>query len=402
MAAVSVQFVAMPWDRLEHPPIQLGILQRILEQEGIASEVRSLKLDFLEHCIAATGHGPADQRLGLADYDLIVEWSRDVGLGDWIFTEPCPERDAGYLALLRDHAVPEPDVAVAQRFRALAPSFLDRRADVIAAAAPAVVGFTTGANQTVASLELAKRLKARVPAIRIVFGGANCQGPMGAALQRAFPWVDVVVRGEAERILPGLVKDLLAGSPIRSQPGLCYTVGERSVAFEEAATSIPPDEIPLPRYDEYFEQLDRTSFAPALRPRVTVLYESARGCWWGAKSHCSFCGISTLTMPFRSKSPDRVVEELLELRQRYGGRKFLVVDYILDWRYFRELLPRLRDTGHDLRLFCETKANLRKDQVRLLRDAGFVSIQAGVESLSDPILKSIRKGVTAFQNIRLM
>ncbi|HKC82364.1 MAG TPA: hypothetical protein VKD46_00040, partial [bacterium] len=154
MTAVSVQFVAMPWDRLEHPPIQLGILQRVLEQEGIASEVRSLKLDFLEHCVAATGHGPADRRLGLADYDLVVEWSRDVALGDWIFTEPCPERDAGYLALLREHAVPEPDIAVAQRFRALAPSFLDRCADVVAAAAPAVVGFTTGANQTVASLEL--------------------------------------------------------------------------------------------------------------------------------------------------------------------------------------------------------------------------------------------------------
>src|SRR3989442_7282635 len=45
---------------------------------------RSLKLDFLEHCIAATGNRPADQRLGLADYDVVVEWSRDVGLGDWI------------------------------------------------------------------------------------------------------------------------------------------------------------------------------------------------------------------------------------------------------------------------------------------------------------------------------
>ena len=402
MAVAGVQLVSMPWDQLEYPPIQLGILQRVLEQAGIGSEVHSLKLDFLEHCIAATRRCPGDERLGVGEYDLVVEWSRDVALGDWIFTEPSRDRDNGYLALLCDHAMPEHDIGVAQRFRALVPSFLDGCADAIAAAAPAVVGFTTGANQTVASLALAMRLKARGAATKIVFGGANCQGPMGAALHRAFPCVDVVVRGEAERVFPGLVKDLLAENPIRPQPGLCYSDGGRHVAIDEGAGSVPPDAIPLPRYDEYFERLDRASFGPTLRPRVTLLYESARGCWWGAKSHCTFCGISALAMPFRSKSPERVVHELLELGRRHGSRKFLIVDYILDWRYFREVLPRLRDAGHDLRLFCETKANLRKDQVRLLREAGFVSIQAGIESLSDPILKSIRKGVTAFQNIRLI
>jgi ribosomal peptide maturation radical SAM protein 1 len=402
MAAARVQFVSMPWDRLEHPPIQLGILQRVLEREGIASHVRCVKLDFLEHCITETAGAAADHRLGLDEYDLVVEWSRDVGLGDWIFTEPCVERDQGYRALLRDHAVPERDISVAERFRALVPSFLDLSADVIADTAPAIVGFTTGAHQTVASLELAKRLKARLPAVKIVFGGANCQGPMGAALQRTFPWIDVVVRGEGEGVLAGLVGDLLAGSGIRPQPGLCYTVKGHPIAIDEAASSLPPDEIPLPRYDEYFEELDHMSFGETLRPRVTFLYESARGCWWGAKSHCTFCGINALNMPFRSKSPDRVVDELLELTDRYGSRKFLIVDYILDWRYFAEVLPRLRDAGQELRLFCETKANLRKEEVRVLREAGFVSVQAGVESLSDPILKLIRKGVTAFQNIRLL
>jgi len=41
---------------------------------------------------------------------------------------------------------------------------------------------------------------------------------MGAALHRAFPWVDVVVRGEAERLLPDLVRDLIAGNRIRPAP----------------------------------------------------------------------------------------------------------------------------------------------------------------------------------------
>jgi len=208
-----VWLISMPWDQLEHPPIQLAILHAVLERDGIGAEVHCLGLDFLDHCMALTAGGPPGERLGVADYDLVVELSRDVGLGDWIFTEPAADSDAGYEGWLREHPVAERDIDVARRFRALVPSFLDRCTDALATAAPAVVGFTTGAQQTVASLALARKLKARLPGVRVVLGGANCQGEMGAALHRAFPWVDAVVRGEGERVLPGLVKDFLAGGP---------------------------------------------------------------------------------------------------------------------------------------------------------------------------------------------
>jgi len=397
-----VLLVSMPWDQLEHPPIQLGILQMALERDGIGADVCCLGLDFLDHCMAATADRPAGERLGVADYDLVVERSRDIGLGDWIFAEPSAEADAGYERWVRAHPFVRDGLEVAHRFRQLVPSFLDRCAETLAARAPAVIGFTTGAQQTLASLALARRLKARLPELRVVFGGANCQGEMGAALHRAFPWVDAVVRGEGERVLPGLVKDFLAGGPCRPQPGLCYRDGERSVAVPEGGDPVPLDDVPVPRYDEYFARLHASPAAAELRPRVTLLYESARGCWWGARSHCTFCGISERALAFRSKQPERVVQELLELTARYDTKNVLVVDYILDRRYFREVLPRLRDAGAGLQMFCETKANITKAEVRLLREAGFVSIQAGVESLSDPILKSMRKGVTALHNVRLL
>ena len=226
---------------------------------------------------------------------------------------------------------------------------------------------------------------------------------MGAALHRAFPVIDVVVRGEGEKVLPELAYDLLASRPIRPRPGLCYRDHDgHQIVVEEAAGDVSLDEVPIPRYKEYFERLHRTGFADELLPDLTLFYESARGCWWGEKSHCSFCGISDLVMPFRAKSPDLVVSELVELAQRYGSLQFLFVDYILSRAYFKEVLPRLRDMGYDFRIFCETKANLREDEVRLLHDAGFTLIQAGVESLSTPILKLMRKGVTALQNLRLL
>ena len=107
-------------------------------------------------------------------------------------------------------------------------------------------------------------------------------------------------------------------------------------------------------------------------------------------------------MAFRSKSDDRVVEELTALARHHERVDFTLVDTILDMRYFRDVLPRLRESGHDLSLYYETKSNLRREQVRLLREAGVDFLQPGIESLSTPILKLMRKGVTALQNVRLL
>jgi ribosomal peptide maturation radical SAM protein 1 len=287
--------------------------------------------------------------------------------------------------------------------RALVPAFLDRAADDILAADPRVVGFSSTFSQNVPSLALARLLKQRNPSLIVVFGGGNCEGPMGAALHRAFPWVDVVVRGEAERVLPGLVRDLLGGGRIRPSPGLCYRDGDRPVAIPQSgAAGVPMDEIPTPTFDEYFERLAKTTFASEVMRDVRLPYEASRGCWWGAKSHCTFCGLNGATMAFRSKRDDRVVEELTALARRHERLDFTLVDTILDMRYFRDVLPRLREAGCDLSLYCETKSNLRREQVRLLREAGVNFLQPGIESLSTPILTLMRKGVTAFQNVRLL
>jgi ribosomal peptide maturation radical SAM protein 1 len=250
---------------------------------------------------------------------------------------------------------------------------------------------------------LARLLKARAPGVRVLFGGANCEGPMGTALHRAFSWLDAVVRGEAERVLPGLVRDLLAGGPVTPVPGLCWRdEAGRSVSADGAGEPVAMDDVPLPVYDEYFERLETTRLAPAVRPRVTLLYEGARGCWWGARSTCTFCGLNGDSMAFRSKAPARVLDEIGALAARHRRTSFQIVDNIVDPRYLREVFPRLAEAGHDLSIFLETKANLRKDQVRLLHAAGVRFVNPGIESLSTPILRLMRKGVTAYQNLRLL
>lgn len=404
MRKKSVMLVAMPWALLNRPSIQLGVLQSVLEEAGVATQVRSLYLDFMEHLASRTARLAEAERLTPDDYGKIAA---QYFIGDWVFAVPPFKKpsasDEEYFAYLRREGVAEELIAAAKRARRLVPEFLDACAGELLAARPSVVGFTTTFGQNVPSLVLSKLLKQRDPSLKIVFGGANCDGPMGAALHRAFPWVDVVVRGEGERVVAQLMLDLLGGGKVRRQPGLCLREARRRVVVEQTpAAAASLGETPFPVYDEYFARIEKVSFGPEVLRDVSIPFEASRGCWWGAKQHCTFCGLNGSAMAFRSKTAERAADELLYLARRYRQLSFQAVDNIMDMRYFDEFLPRLRDSGSDLRLFYEIKSNLKRWQVRVLREAGVSEVQPGLESLSTPVLRLMRKGVTALQNIRLL
>jgi ribosomal peptide maturation radical SAM protein 1 len=160
------------------------------------------------------------------------------------------------------------------------------------------------------------------------------------------------------------------------------------------------DTVPMPDYDDYFEQLRESSIKLSTDP--ILLFETSRGCWWGEKQHCTFCGLNGTTMTYRSKSAQRALDELIYLTDKYPGCDVNVVDNILDMKYFKSFLKVLAERKHGFRLFYEVKSNVRKDQLKLLDEAGVKTIQPGIESLSDNVLRLMKKGVTALQNIQLL
>jgi ribosomal peptide maturation radical SAM protein 1 len=204
-------------------------------------------------------------------------------------------------------------------------------------------------------------------------------------------------------VTPRLLRDLLARKSVQPQPGLCYRLdGELRIVEQSPQALVSMDEVPVPDYGEYFERVERGPFGHRLARQVSIPFETARGCWWGEKAHCTFCGLNGSAMAFRSKPGRRAAEEVALLAKRHHRLSFQAVDNIIDLDYFKDFLPRLRDSGCDFQLFYETKANLKKDQLRLMQEAGVTSIQPGFESLSTPILRRIKKGVTALQNIRTL
>lgn len=162
------------------------------------------------------------------------------------------------------------------------------------------------------------------------------------------------------------------------------------------------DELPYPAFDDFFAQRSAVDIQDTIPPAIMV--ETSRGCWWGEHSHCTFCGLNGLTMAFRSKSPQRAIEEITSLWDRYSDQAedLLAVDNILDYRYMNTMLPQLAEHKKRIRLFYETKANLKKEQIARFAQANIQDVQPGIESLSSRVLKIMRKGVSALQNVQML
>lgn len=292
---------------------------------------------------------------------------------------------------------------LARETRRRAPEFISLLADELAALEPDVVGFTSTFQQNAASLAAARALKRIRPQTSTVMGGANCDGPQGAALHRAFPFLDFVVRGEAELAFPELLSALEDGdrAALAGIAGLCFRNADGTTAANPmSGKPLPPSAIARPNHDAYFERLETAAAASWIEPKLVV--EGSRGCWWGEKHHCTFCGLNGSSMEFRSKPPGEFAAEVLDLAERHRILDFLVVDNILDMGYFGTVLPQLAATGFDLRLHFEIKANLRRDQFDTLLASGVTQVQPGIENLSTRVLRIMDKGVTGCQNVRAL
>lgn len=400
---MKVVLVSMPWGSIDVPSLALGILRTAASRGGHEVEVRYANLDFVDWAARVTN-------LTLADYQYFSESSYFLGAGDWVFSGLLDEADRSfdsYARLLASNGTADAEIARTGSMHRVVPEFIRGLATELAATSPDVVGFTTTFQQNTASLAVARLLKQLRPQTQIVFGGANCDGPQGAALHRNFPYVDYVVRGEGEVAFPHLLDalDPLTTAPDRTElariAGLCWRDRDgRGQANEMSSTPLPPTHIVAPDYTGYLERLDASVAADWVAPKLVV--EGSRGCWWGEKHHCTFCGLNGSFMQFRSKSPARFLDELLDLARRHQLLDFIVVDNILDMAYFDTVLRWLAESEYDLRLHFEVKANLRRHHFQQLSDGGAVQVQPGVESLSTNVLRLMDKGVTGCQNVRAL
>jgi ribosomal peptide maturation radical SAM protein 1 len=254
-----------------------------------------------------------------------------------------------------------------------------------------VIGCTSTFEQTAASVALLNRIKRACPEIVTIIGGANCLGEMAEGILSLGATIDYVFSGASETSFPSFLKDIYEGRC----PSDRIIYGKPCMNLED---------IPTPDFAEFYRQIEiwLPNSSIVENGNIWLPYESSRGCWWGQKHQCTFCGLNGETIKFRQKSADRVLGELKELLKDHPTKNVCMSDCNMPYEYFKTLIPGLSNEIPEVNIFYELKSNLSLEDVVALKKAGIAIVQPGIESLSTPCLKLMNKGVSARQNINLL
>jgi ribosomal peptide maturation radical SAM protein 1 len=255
-----------------------------------------------------------------------------------------------------------------------------------------IMGCSSNYEQINSSIAFLKRAKENNPDITTLIGGFNCEGEYSNGIGSLDPEqkiIDYIFSGESENTLVDFLLNFKKGIKEKNR-----------IIFGKPCTDL--DSLPEVDYNQYFEQL--YSFIPsyAINPqRINMCYETSRGCWWGEKNQCLFCGCNGERLTFRQKSPTRVIHSLMKIK-KYNINYLQMTDLIMPDDYFTNLLPELEKEKHPFKIYYEQKANLGYDKLKQLKNAGITEIQPGIETLSNTLLQQINKGTTSWKNIKLL
>ena len=393
-----VALVSMPTLSARFPSFQLALLKPTLQHAGIPVQTFSLFMYFGTHVGWRINEALSDV------YPCMV--------GEWIWTKAAFgdfADDDEYVEIYRSNleSICHEAGCSIDDLRDVrektAPAFIDFCLDSVDWTRFGLIGFSVVFQQTLASIAFARALKQRHPDIPIIFGGATFEDDIAEEIMKGCPQVDYIHCGDADETLPETIRRIYRNESMKGMPGVMWRDGDQIAYAGRGPNLRDMNKTPVPDFDEYFYARKQGGYGQYDNAQEVLLpIETARGCWWGVKNHCTFCGLNRAGMEFRAKNIDNVIEQLDELSRRYGILDFNAIDNIIAPEYIEKLFGQLAEANTDIRLHYEVRPSLSRAQLKQMRQGGLFSIQPGVESLSTHILKLMRKHTTGMRNLELI
>ena len=394
---VELLFCCMPWAASSRPSLPLGLLKGICDQEGIGSKVIYSNFDL-------------SAKIGIDLAEEFATKSSLQGLSEHLFACSLFGKDVldsdrfirKYSELPGVLDIVPKDFWFHARDEVI-PKFLTATADRLLDHSPSIIGFSATFNQVMSSLAAARIVKDRKPDTITIFGGALFQDPMGQEYHRACSkFVDHVFFDEADDSFRTFICHWKNRAPLKEIPGVTYKNG-KGIEYLPSEPVTDLNRLPVPNYDDYYLEAERLKDDSSFDFLVDFLpYESSRGCWWGQKSQCTFCGLPKGRVIFRNRDPERIVEDIITLSRKYQETSLYATDSIISWPTLTPVLQQLVELGLDLELFYEVKASIKKEQFELLKNAGVCRLQSGIESFSTDALQLMAKGTSLLINLQFL
>lgn len=242
-------------------------------------------------------------------------------------------------------------------------------------------------SQVIAGLTLGLLVKQQLPHVHVVIGGQwpGLYADAISSRQDLFCCFDSVVLGEGEEVLCVLVGRIAAGRPLDGIDGLLLP-GMSASAVRRGEASM--DTLPCPD----FSGLSLTDYDGMSDGRLSLTYETSRGCYW---SRCAYCVDLPLPRPsYRCKQPRLAAWDMRQLKKRYGAGYLLLGDPGLSPRQMRGIARELLKERVDIRWWTMARLDpgFDRDLFELAHTAGLEKINFGFESASDRVCSLLGKG----------
>lgn len=261
-------------------------------------------------------------------------------------------------------------------------SFLEDSADI--------VGVSCMANLLPFTILALREFKERYPHKTLILGGVGPAAVEEKILMR-FPWIDIIVKGEAEQTFPELLEALTRHGSLAGIPGVLFRQDGHVVRNPERQRITDLDRIPLPA----FERVDLKKYAG-------YGLVSSRGCPY----RCTFCGVAPIWgHQAYHRSNESILSEMRVLRERAGVEMFLFQDefFVSGKERVMSFCQALKNSGMRVMWKAFGRVNLTDiEMMEAMAGCGCVELRFGVESASDRILQLTEKGFTSEMVLNLI
>lgn len=384
----KVLLLAMPFAGVSIPSIQLPILDGYCRKRGIKIETRHLYLKAAEF-------------YGLQNYHSLIHppndsYTAQMVFSRYVFPDHWKKNEEKFRKYYNQHITKKTKQQLSfHEYVNRTDLFYQWIFNHVDWKSFDIIGFTLNYGQLLPSLAVAKKIKEITFEKKIVFGGSRTVDTLGKNLLGAFNYIDFIVSGDGEDALFFLASDY---ENYRSIPRLMYKTGDK-VIWNKSEAVVNLDTLPIPSYDQFYDELASISLEIQnyyhYYGRLPV--EISRGCWW---NRCTFCNLNIQHHCYREKSVTNILKEIRWLSERYHMMEFQLIGNTLPRTEYRNLFENLKNLKRDFSFFVEARAGqLTSDDYSLMKEAGFMMIQTGIESFSKNYLRKINKGVRVIDNI---
>ncbi len=203
---------------------------------------------------------------------------------------------------------------------------------------------------------------------------------------------DVVCLGEGEVTVPELMRSFSNNSPLDNVPGIAWMDKGELKQTERAPLIEDLDSLPMPPYELFPMDIYRMLRQPRIgMTDFAFPMMSARGCTF----KCTFC--YRMDPGYRMRNPVHLLNEVEYLHKEYGITYIAFQDDLLmsSVHHTEEVCKEFLKRDLPVKWGCNGRLNYTSEELTILmREAGCVFINYGIESMDQTVLNNMKKGLT--------